>query len=151
MSQNLLPFDWRELTRYGWSTVTLKFALLRWFQSRSFCRADGSIFLTRYAQDTVLKVTRALPAQTASIPHGIDGRFFRPPRVQRSLAECHDQYPFRLIYVSTIAVYKHQWHVAEAVAKLRTHGLRIVLDLIGTAVPSAWRRLQHTLRDLDSS
>lgn len=151
MSQNLLPFDWRELRRYGWSTVTLKFALLRWFQSRSFLRADGSIFLTRYAHDTVLKVTGILPGQTVIIPHGIDSRFFRPPRVQRCLAQCSDQYPFRLIYVSTIAIYKHQWHVAEAVAKLRTQGLRIVLDLIGTAVPSAWRRLQHTLRDIDSS
>jgi glycosyltransferase involved in cell wall biosynthesis len=151
MSQNLLPFEWRELTRYGWSTVTLKFALLRWLQSRSFRRADGPIFLTRYAQDTVLKVTGALPGQTVIIPHGIDRRFFQPPRAQRPLATCSDQQPLRLIYVSTITTYKHQWYVAEAVAKLRAQGLRVVLDLIGAADPPALRRLQHTLQHVDSS
>jgi glycosyltransferase involved in cell wall biosynthesis len=151
MSQNLLPFEWRELTRYGWSTVTLKLALLRSLQSRSFRRADGTIFLTRYAQDTVLKITGPLPCLTAIIPHGIDSRFLQPPRAQRPLAVCSDQQPFRLIYVSTITTYKHQWHVAEAVAKLRTQGLRVVLDLIGAAYPPALRRLQHTLQDVDSS
>jgi glycosyltransferase involved in cell wall biosynthesis len=151
MSQNLLPFEWGELTRYGWSTVSLRFALLRWLQSRSFRRADGTIFLTRYAQGTVLKVTGALTGHSAIIPHGIDGRFFQPPRVQRLLAACSDAHPFRLIYVSTIATHKHQWQVAEAVATLRTQGLPVVLDLIGPAYPPALRRLQRTLRDVDSS
>jgi len=151
MSQNLLPFELQELARYGCSTVTLKFALLRWLQARSFRRANGTIFLTRYAQDSVLKVTGPLPGQTAIIPHGIDSRFFQPPRAQRPLAACTDQRPCRLIYVSTITAYKHQWHVAEAVAKLRTEGMRVVLDLIGAAYPPALRRLQHTLRDVDSS
>ena len=36
MSQNLLPFEWRELRRYGFSLLTLKWLLLRYSQSKSF-------------------------------------------------------------------------------------------------------------------
>ena len=149
MSQNLLPFEWRELMRYGWSPLSLKLALLRWSQSRSFLRASGVIFLTRYAQDAVLKVTGVLPGQTAIIPHGIDRRFFQPPRAQRPLAECSDGQPFRLVYVSIVDSYKHQWQVAVAVAKLREEGLPVVLDLIGSAYPPALRRLNRTLQRVD--
>src|SRR5882672_752744 len=41
MSRNLLPFEWKELRRYGWSWTTLKLALLRITQSRTFRVADG--------------------------------------------------------------------------------------------------------------
>lgn len=149
MSRNLLPFEWRELMRYGGSRFSLKLVLLRWSQSRSFRRANGTIFLTRYAQDAVLKITGALSGQTAIIPHGIDRRFFQPPRAQRPLAECSDAQPFRLIYVSIIDTYKHQWQVAEAVAKLRAKGLPVTLDLIGPAYPPALARLQKTLNRVD--
>ena len=36
MSQNLLPFEWRELRRYGFSLLTLKWLLLRYSQSKLF-------------------------------------------------------------------------------------------------------------------
>ena len=149
MSRNLLPFEWRELLRYGGSMFSLKLLLLRWSQSRSFQQADGTIFLTRYAQDTVLNVTGALSGSTAIIPHGIDQRFFQSPRQPRPLTECSAAQPLRLIYVSIIDTYKHQWQVAEAVAKLRAEGLPIALDLIGPAYPPALRRLNRTLRRVD--
>ncbi|MFO1422301.1 MAG: glycosyltransferase family 1 protein [Candidatus Competibacteraceae bacterium] len=149
MSRNLLPFEWRELMRYGRSIFSLKLALLRWSQSRSFRRANGTIFLTQYAQDAVLKVTGALPGQTAIISHGVDRRFFQPPRMQRSLAEGSNARPFRLIYISIIDTYKHQWQVAEAVAKLQAEGLPVVLDLIGPAYPPALVRLRKTLDQVD--
>ena len=149
MSRNLLPFEWRELLRYGWSMFSLKLLLLRWSQSRSFQQANGVIFLTQYAQDAVKKVTGQLPGQTTIIPHGIDGRFFQLPRVQRPLAEYRDEQPFRLLYVSIIDTYKHQWQVAEAVTQLRAEGLPVVLDLIGPAYPPALRRLQRTLQRVD--
>src|SRR3990167_1363026 len=46
MSQNMLPFEWRELRRFGWSRTTIKLLLVRWIQIHSFRRADGVIFLT---------------------------------------------------------------------------------------------------------
>lgn len=151
MSRNLLPFEWRELMRYGVSVLGLKLALLRWSQSRSFRQANGMIFLTRYAQDAVSKVTGTLSGQTTIISHGIDRRFFQPPRVQRPLVEYSNAQPFRLIYVSIIDTYKHQWQVAEAVAKLRAEGLPVALDLIGPAYPPALARLKKLLDRVDPS
>src|SRR5687767_4089398 len=39
MSQNLLPFEWKELRRFGWSWMAAKQALLRQVQKRTFRRA----------------------------------------------------------------------------------------------------------------
>ena len=36
MSQNLIPFEWSELRRYGISLITLKWLLLRYSQSKLF-------------------------------------------------------------------------------------------------------------------
>lgn len=70
MSRNMLPFEWRELRRYGWSGLALKLLLLRWVQSITFHRIDGMIFLTEYARQGVLKITGPLSAATSIIPHG---------------------------------------------------------------------------------
>ena len=129
MSQNLLPFEWREFRRYGLSRLGVKYAVLRWTQARTFRRAAAVIFLSGYARDAVLRVTGPLPGATPVIPHGIDPRFFHPPRPPRT--GFTDANPCRILYVSKIDVYKHQWHVVDAVAKLRASGLPAVLDLIG--------------------
>lgn len=129
MSQNLLPFEWREFRRYGLSKLTLKYGLLRWTQARTFRRAEAVIFLSGYAREAVLRVTGDLPGATPVIPHGIDPRFFRSPRPPRT--GFTEDAPCRVLYVSKIDVYKHPWHVVEAVARLREAGLAVVLELIG--------------------
>lgn len=96
-----------------------------------------------------MSVTGALPGSVTIIPHGIDERFFQPPRQPRPLTECSAAQPLRLVYVSIIDTYKHQWQVAEAVAQLRAENLPVVLDLIGPAYPPALRRLNRTLRQVD--
>ena len=149
MSQNLLPFDWRELRRYGWSWPAVKQATLRVTQTRTFRRADGVIFLTRYARDRVLEVTGRLRGRTAVVPHGIESRFSMAPRVQRTAESFSTSNPCRLLYVSTVDVYKHQWHVARAAAELRASGVPVTLDLIGSAYAPALERLDETLRQVD--
>ena len=148
-SQNLLPFEWSEMRRYGWSLYTIKFLLLRWAQSRSFRDADGVIFLTHYARNAVMRVIKSTNGKMAIIPHGIDKRFACEPREQLPGNRYSFDNPFRILYVSVVYPYKHQWHVAEAVAQLRKKGLPIVLDLVGPADPKALNRLQGTLDRLD--
>lgn len=150
MSQNLLPFEMRELQRYGWSLRTLKMMLLRVTQSRTFRQANGVIFLTQYARDVVLNVTGELRGHTCIIPHGLNPRFNRPPKVQRPIADYNDEHPYRVLYVSIIDQYKHQWHVVEAVAALRKLGLPIVLNLVGPAYPPALKRLNKTIARVDA-
>jgi len=148
MSQNLLPFEWRETRRYGFSWITLKLLLLHLTQKQTFQRADGLIFLTRYAQDAVLKVVRSHRGKRTIIPHGINLRFFHPPRQQKKAEDFNEAFPCRILYVSIVDVYKHQWYVAEAVVRLRAAGFPVVLDLVGPP-GSGLGRLRATLRRVD--
>ncbi|MDR4484161.1 MAG: glycosyltransferase family 1 protein [Nitrospirales bacterium] len=148
MSRNLLPFEWRELRRYGWKLHTLKFLLLRWSQGRSLRKANGVVFLTTYARQAVLAVTGALQGECVIVPHGISPRFTEPPRAQRLLTDFKEGQPCRVLYVSIVDVYKHQWHVAEAVAKLRSEDIPIVLELVGPPA-GGMKRLQEVLKRVD--
>lgn len=149
MSRSLLPFEWRELRRYGWSLTSLRLMLLRWTQSRTFRRAEGLIFLTQYAHHAVMSIIKTTAGKTMIIPHGVDDRFSSSPREQLSISQFSVNRPFRILYVSIIDLYKHQWQVAQAVAQLRQSGLPVVLDLVGPAYPPALARLRKTLDRVD--
>ena len=151
MSQNLLPFEMPELRRYGWTILSLKFLLLRLTQSITFKKSEGVIFLTEYAREVVLKITGQLRGQTHIIPHGLNPRFIRPPKLQRDITDYDEAHPYRVLYVSIIDQYKHQWHVVEAVAALRKQGLPIVLDLVGPAYPPALQRLNTNIARFDAN
>lgn len=148
LSQNLLPFEWYEMKRYGWSVYTLKFMLLRWTQGNSFRKSDGVIFLTQYARDAILKVIGKLRGLSAIIPHGINPRFFRQPRPQRLPVDFNERQPCRLLYVSIIEMYKHQWQVAEAVAQLRSEGIPVILEFIGPPAGGI-SRLKEAIKRVD--
>jgi glycosyltransferase involved in cell wall biosynthesis len=150
MSQNLLPFETNELRRYGWTLFTLKLLLLRFIQSASFKKADGVIFLTQYARNVVLGFIGKLQGKTRIIPHGLNTRFYKEPKLQRPIADYDDAQPYRILYVSIIDQYKHQWHVVDAVAALRKLGMSIVLDLVGPAYPPALRRLNAAIDRVDA-
>lgn len=150
MSRNLLPFEMPELRRYGWTFFALKLLLLRLTQSYAFQKTDGVIFLTKYACDIVLSVTGKLRCQTCIVPHGLNPRFSMAPKPQRVIADYDDAHPYRVLYVSSIDQYKHQWHVVDAVAALRKEGLPIVLDLVGPAYLPALQRLNATLDRVDA-
>ncbi len=149
MSQNLLPFEWGELRRYGWSFTSFRLMFLRWTQSRTFRRAEGLIFLTQYARDVVMSLIKTTAGRTTIIPHGVNDSFARPPREQRPIFQFSVDRPFRILYVSIIDTYKHQWHVADAVAQLRAGGLPVELNLVGPAYPPALARLRKTLDRVD--
>ena len=149
MSRNMLPFEWAELRRYGWSRLALKLLFLRWVQSRTFHRSDGLIFLTEYARQGVLKVTGDLSATTTIIPHGLNSRFQIIPKTQQPISVYTHKKPYRILYVSIIDQYKHQWHVVEAVEALRREGIPVSLDLVGPAYPPALARLRTALAQFD--
>lgn len=150
MSQNLLPFQMSELWRYGWTFFTLKLLLLRLVQSYSFRKSDGVIFLTKYAQETVLSIAGKLHGKFCIIPHGVNPRFLREPKPQLSIYDYDDTQPYRVLYVSIIDQYKHQWHVIEAVESLRKMGFPIVLDLVGPAYMPALNRMKATMACFDA-
>ena len=148
MSRNMLPFEPHEMRRYGWSWPGLKLWLLRYTQRRTFRRADGMIYLTKYAHGAVTGMTGDLPGRVAITPHGISRRFVLAPRHQRERSDFSPNKPCRILYVSTIDRAKHQWQVAEAVGQLRSAGIPVVLDLVGPPGPGT-DRLRDTLRRVD--
>ncbi len=150
MSQNLLPFEMPELQRYGWSFFTIKLLLLRLMQSRTFKKAEGVIFLTEYAREVVVRVTGKLRGKTSIVPHGLNPRFIRKPKIQHNIAEYTDPHPYRVLYVSIVDQYKHQWYVVEAISILRNKGLPVVLDLVGPANFAALKRLNTTIDRVDA-
>lgn len=146
MSRNMLPFEWQELSRYGWSFTFFRLFALRLAQSRSYRKADATIFLNQHAKGAVLQVAGALRGASPIIPHGVDADVFRSGCAEEPAPSDR---PIRVLYVSIIDLYKHQWHVAEAVAQLRSQGLPVSLTLIGPAYGPALRRLNNTIAQFD--
>ncbi len=151
MCRNMLPFEPQEMRRYGMSLMFVRLWVLRWAQAMSFRKADGVIFLSSYAQQGVTRVAGAIAAKTAVIAHGVGDGFFCPARRLWPAPSGRNDRPFRILYVSIVEVYKHQWHVAEAVARLRQEGFPVSLELVGPAYPPALRRLEASLRRLDGA
>ena len=149
MSQNLLPFEFKELRRYGFSLMTLKLLILRATQSVTFKRSSGVIFLSEYAKNCVLKLCRLNESRVTVVPHGIDERFFA---ARKNAEATPADMPMRIVYVSTIDLYKHQWKVIEAVSHLReTLQVPITLDLAGVCTPAARDKFFDAMRKFDES
>ena len=149
MSRSLLPFEARERERYGWSAARLRLELLKRAQTATLRRASGAIFLSRTARERVEVLTGRLTAPVAVIPHGVSERFRAEPKTQEPLGSYSADRPFRWLYVSIVDRYKHQWHVAEAIAALRSQGLPVTLEMIGGAEPPAMKRLRDAIGRLD--
>lgn len=152
MSQNLIPFDNRELKRFGFSMRLAKFVLLRIIQTLSFKRAQGIIFLTEYARDAVLKVVSNIDInKTIVIPHGLASIFRNVGNVNRPLLFNRIQNSFRIIYVSNIDLYKHQDKVLKAVYLLIKKGHHISIEFVGPPTPRALSELKRQMTLLDPS
>lgn len=146
MSQNMLPFEPAEAARYGHGWMRLRLALLRQRHAAGFASADGAVFLTRYAQERIASQLARRPRRVAIIPHGVDDRFRAPRTAPSATPES-----VRLLYTSIVDVYKHQWNVVTAVARLRARGRDVRLDLVGPAYAPALRRLRAALAQHDPS
>jgi glycosyltransferase involved in cell wall biosynthesis len=149
MSQNVLPFENSEYRRYGISWMALKMNLLRISQTASFRGANGTIFVTEHARKVVLQHAKRLSGESKVVAHGIDQRFRLLPRPGKPMESYSQTSPFRLLYVSNIYPYKHQWNVAKAVHELRQAGLWVELDLVGSAYQPSLQRLQKVTRQID--
>ena len=150
MSRNMLPFESGERQRYGFSYTRLRLEILRRLQLMAFRQADGLIFLSRHAKEAIEPLLHGGPKRVAIIPHGVDSRFMRLPstRTDRHESWTLDQ-PCRILYVSTVSPYKHQWNVVEAVRQLRDERFPVRLDLVGGAHPPSLRRLERILQRVD--
>ena len=151
MHRNLLPFETKEILRYGLSLETLKQFLLRIIQKKSLKNSDGVIFLTDYAKSKILQKIGPIKAETKVIGHGVDESFFAPPRTQLNINEYNFQKPFKILNVSIFQPYKHQWNLASAVSRLRQKGMPVECHFIGGGHKKSIKRLQNKISFEDPS
>lgn len=149
MSQNMLPFEFCEMRRFGVSLSFLKMALLRISQGRTFKRSQGIIFLTEYAKKVISGKVGGQIDRNVVIPLGVSSRFAFDKREHRDYSLFSNESPCRILYVSVVDVYKHQWHVVDAVSRLRRKGIPVYLDLVGPAYGPALKKLEQCLLEHD--
>jgi glycosyltransferase involved in cell wall biosynthesis len=149
MSQNMLPFDLKEMLRYRWSSKLVRLGLLRAIQGYSFRSSNGVIFLTNHASKRIAALLGPL-CSSVVIPHGIGDQFKLSPRLQNDIGVYSLGRPFELVYVSVVDVYKHQASVIEGVHRLREEtGWPIELHLVGPSFAPALRKMYSAISRFD--
>ena len=150
ISQNLLPFELKEAFRYDSFFQKIRFVILRILQKFTFKNAKGLIFLTNYAKSIISKSV-SIPLNNIVIPHGVDLSKSLLPKKAIDNKSFSFENPFKLLYVSIIAPYKHQWVITEAVCKLNLMGYPIKLILIGPSEPSSLKKVNKVLSNYNLS
>jgi glycosyltransferase involved in cell wall biosynthesis len=152
MSQNMLPFERRERARYGFSLKAARLSLLAITQWLTFLRADSVICLSHYAQSVIQNKLGLGRSKMAVIFHGVNERFYDPPRLQRDISSFSKADPVHIIYVSPIEPYKHHENVIAAMASLRdAFGWPLHLTLVGPASAHRLRELTAVMGQYDKA
>ncbi len=150
-TQNMLVFELAERNRFPLSGNRLRYSALHWLQTRRLFRNSvANIYVTEHSKALIegqVEAARTVPS--AVIPYGATARFRQNPKPQQSIEHYSREHPFRLLYVSIVNFYKHQWNVVKAVRQLREKGYPVTLDLIGPAYPPALPRLEAELRGVE--
>ena len=146
MSRDMLSYEKGEMKRFGWSLQRLRLLILKYVQNYSLKNSLASIFLTKYASEVIQKSTGTI-ANFTIIPHGISENF----RINKTVWKSSDKIfePIECIYVSNIALYKHQNKVAEAISILRNKGFNLTIDFVGGGTGKAKLEFDKCVSNLD--
>ena len=146
MSRDMLSYEDGEMRRYGFSFARIRLLLLKYIQANSMKRATGVIFLTNYAA-TVIQKFMGPVRQFAVIPHGVGQNFKQTAAARFSLNKANEE--IKCIYISNTAMYKHQWHVVNAIGQLQKKGYKISLLLVGGGDGIAQEMLEREMTKTD--
>jgi len=143
MSRDMLEHEASELSRFGFSKAGMRLRLLRKINYRAFMNSDGVIFLSEYAAK-VIQMRYGELQNVAIIPHGVSKTF---KDTYRKELWPRDGEPIKCVYVSNIALYKHQWNVVRAVSLLRKKGFNLTLILAGGGPGSGRGKAEKLLNE----
>lgn len=133
MSQNMLVFEDIERNRFPSFFARLRYRLLERLQVSSFKNAEGIIYISNYAKNFIERKYPELKAKNSIvIYHGISEDFRQLPKEQLLIEEYSDTKPIKLLYVSIVNYYKHQWNLVQAVKRLRDKGYPVELHIVGS-------------------
>ena len=145
MFQNMQIFESKERNREGFSKEWLRLCLLQWGQSRTFRDASGLICLSEYARNYLTQYHSSVTAQTPVqlIAHGT--KKIQNEHSVSVIKETPKNDTLKLLYVSTVKKYKHQWNLIDAVGLLRKEGIPIELHLVGGGDSHALNLMQDAI------
>ncbi len=141
MSRDMLSYEPGEMDRYKFSLARVRLLALKHVQNAAFRHATGVIFLTNHAAHVIQKSCGKLE-NVKIIPHGVSD-LFRDKTANDDRR--NNDGVIRLLYVSNVDLYKHQWHVVVAVEILRLRGVKVHLTLIGGGDGPASERLNRQI------
>lgn len=131
MSRNMLIFDKIERNRFFISITWLKLITLYFIQKKSFKNADGIIFISVYARNYISKIIDLNNKLSVIINHGISKTFDIKPREQFPIEKYSKKKPYRILFLSSIWVYKHPLKLLKAIEILYKKGYPIHLNIVG--------------------
>ena len=150
MSRNMLIFEKKERLRFGLSWIRLKLIFLAYLQKKSFEKAQGLIFISEYAKNIIGNTIDIKSVESRVIHHGVSSDFKFKPKVQFPIEYYTVNNPYKLLYVSAVWVYKHQWNVVIAISNLRKKGYPISVDFVGKAEQeSAVKKFLKSIEEVD--
>ncbi len=151
-SHNMLFFDSKESSRYGVSLFRFKFPLMYLMQKQCFKKSAGLIFISEFAKRMIFNKHLPPSKPFSIIHHGVSNRFKQSPKVQKVISDYSSQNPFKLLYVSSVDAYKHQWHLVNVVGRLRKENFMITLDMVGASLHNkSIRKMKDAILVNDSS
>lgn len=146
LSQDMLSFEPGVMRYFGIGYERVRLLAIFWLQNTAFRRAEGVIFLTKYTGALIQK-SCGLLQRVAYIPHGVSDKF----RTTHLLLPwpLDNERPIRLLYVSPVLQYKHQWRVVKAVELLRIRSYNLHITFVGSGSGAAQRQLDVQIAESD--
>ena len=147
MCRNMLPFEpkyWKKAGLRG-----LRYLVLRIAQIRSFKKADGVIFLSDYAYETVSPLIGNKTNQYTVIPHGVTKCFYKYKNGFRKTKNNLNR--LELVYVSPFTFYKNHYELIQAIIRLRQDGYDISINLVGNCSKNNKLKLEELISSENES
>lgn len=146
MSRDMLSYEKGEINRFGFGYARLRLYILRHLQNAVLRKSDGVIFLTEYASRVIQEFCGNL-TDFIIIPHGVSKKF----RIGSNSGEWKKKEgePIKCIYVSNVALYKHQWNIVRAISLLWQKGYNLSITFVGGGEGKAQILFENEVKKAD--
>lgn len=150
MSRNMLLYE-----KDVWKDIKQPKELLRFwinFNKQKICFKNAStiIFISQYAKNFISQKLNLRKKVSAVIHHGISIKFLNFEKKQKDILNYSFNKPFRLLYVSTIHIYKNHLSVVKALSRARKMQIPVELVLVGGVLyEPAGKRLFNLIKKVD--
>ena len=143
ISLNVLPFHFEELSKDNlWLTV--RRLMQRHVFFKSYSRADGIIFPSRYGQGLIVKkLGETAHHKSVIIPLGIDLDYYGSPVIENESRDSRI-----LLYVSSMKSYKNHFELIKAFARLDYIKENLRLIIIGKGDASICNMIHKSITKL---